>query len=312
MASLIDMFSTNGLLTLFAGLLLQKLGAPVPALPLLLLAGARAAGDGPFGLEAFGLAVLASMLGDSAWFLAGRRFGRGVLSLMCRISISPDTCVRQSELSFARRGTATLVIAKFVPGLSLLAPPLAGALGMRLGRFAVFSLAGSALWTGGGMAAGLLLHRQITQGIRWLTDFGGVSVAVMAGALCAYVAWRIWRRRRVLRQLATLERISPENLARMIDEGRTVAILDVRAAADGQSGGQRIPGALHLDLASLAHADLDRWPDKVEIVTYCDCPNDVSAARAAHALGQRLMPSKVLDGGIAAWVRAGYALESIH
>jgi membrane protein DedA with SNARE-associated domain len=154
-----SLFSQHGLLALFFGVLVEQLGAPIPALPFLLLAGVAAADNGVFAVQALAVATLASMIADSVWFYAGRRFGHRVLALLCRISISPDTCVRQSELSFARRGIATLVVAKFVPGLSILTPPLAGAMGMRVSSFVIFNIAGTLLWAGSGIAGRLTVSQ---------------------------------------------------------------------------------------------------------------------------------------------------------
>jgi len=132
-----SLFSQYGLSAVFFCVLTEQMGVPIPALPLLVLAGVTAAGNAVFAVESLAVATAASMLADSMWFYAGRRFGRKVLGLLCRISISPDTCVRQSELSFARRGEATLVIAKFIPGVSILTSPMAGALGMPLAMLVV-------------------------------------------------------------------------------------------------------------------------------------------------------------------------------
>lgn len=194
MENFVALFAQYGLLALFVCVLVEQLGAPVPALPFLLLAGVASASNDVFAVMALAVATLASMLADSLWFFAGRRFGRRVLALLCRISISPDSCVRQSELSFARRGVATLVVAKFVPSLSTLAPPLAGALGMRTVSFAVFNLAGCVLWAGSGIAGGLLFHSQIEALLKNLSDLGSTAMMIGACILGLYIAGRAWRR----------------------------------------------------------------------------------------------------------------------
>lgn len=305
------LFALHGLLAVFLGVFFEQLGAPVPALPFLLLAGVEAANDGVFAVKALALATLACMLADSLWFFAGQRFGRRVLALLCRISISPDTCVRQSELSFARRGVATLVIAKFVPGLSTLAPPLAGALGMRARSFAIFNLAGSALWAGSGIAGGLLFHKQIGQLMASLSDLGNIALAVVAGLLGLYVAWRVWRRLRVTRALARFPRVKADELAEMLEQEQELVIVDVRAVATTPLLSGRIPGARHIELASIGSAAIDDWPTNAQIITYCDCPNDASAVKAAHLLTQRGRRARVLSGGIDGWTEAGYPLEKV-
>lgn len=309
MADVFDLFARHGLLAVFFGVLVEQLGAPVPALPFLLLAGVAAADDGVFFVKALAVATLASMLADGLWFLAGRRFGRRILALLCRISISPDSCVRQSEASFARRGEATLVVAKFVPGLSTLAPPLAGALGMPASAFATFNLAGTALWAGSGIAAGLVFHHQIGRLLDYLANLGSIALALLGILLGLYVAARAWRRWQVARQLARLPRVEPRELADLLAQGSPVVIVDVRAAALRQIQGEAIPGARHLELAAIGTAAVDDWPAGAEIVTYCSCPNDVSARKAAHLLGERGFRVRVLAGGIEGWSAAGYGLE---
>lgn len=304
-------YSPNtALLAVFFGVLVEQLGAPLPALPFLLLAGVAAAGDGVFAVKALLAATLASTIADSLWFFAGRHYGRRVLALLCRISISPDSCVRQSEVSFARRGVATLVVAKFVPGLSTLAPPLAGALGMRAGAFMLFNLAGTALWAGGGIAGGLLFHDQIERLLERLSDLGGVALGAVATLLALYLALRAWRRWGRARALARLPRVQPAELADLIARGAALVIVDVRAAALHDAHGERIPGARHIELAGIAQASTDDWPETAEIVTYCACPNDVSALQAAQLLNQRGFRVRALAGGIDGWSAAGYALEA--
>lgn len=242
MENISSLFSQHGLLAVFVSVLVEQLGAPVPALPFLLLAGVASASDGVFAVKALAVATLASMLADSLWFYAGRRFGHRVLTLLCRISISPDSCVRQSELSFARRGVATLVVAKFIPGLSTLASPLAGAIGMRTASFTVFNLAGTFLWAGSGIAGGLLFHDQVGRLLRYLSDLGNTAMVIVACFLGVYIAGRSWRRWRVARLTANLPRVQPDELADLIAQGKDMVIVDVRAAVTQLSLDERIPG----------------------------------------------------------------------
>lgn len=302
-------FSEYGLLALFLGVFIEQLGAPIPALPFLMLAGAAGADDGMFVVKAVLVAVVASMLADTLWYFAGRRYGRRVLTLLCRISISPVTCVRQSELSFGRWGVATLVVAKFVPGLSTLAPPLSGSLGMRPATFLLFNLAGSTLWAGSGIAGGLIFHNQIAGLLDYLSGLGSIALSVLLVLLALYVTFRLVRRWRMKRQLARLPRVLPQELADLIARGNALMILDVRGAAlhDPQAG--RIPGARHLELGAMDSVDTTGWEAHAEIITYCACPNDVSALKAAQLLARRGWRVRALAGGIDGWAAAGYALE---
>lgn len=310
MENVLSLFAEHGLLALFASVLVEQLGAPVPALPFLLLAGVSAAGDGVYLVEALAVASLASMLADSLWFYAGRRYGRQVLALLCRISISPDSCVRQSELDFARRGRATLLVAKFVPGLSTLASPLAGAIGMRAASFALFNLAGTLLWAGSGIVAGVLFHDQVAGVLDALRDFGGAALAVVVGVLALYIAARAWRRRQLARAVAKLPRVEPAELAAAIESGEELILVDVRGALTPASPAGRIPGAQHIDLARVGTVSLAAWSDKARIVAYCACPDDASAQKAARLLGKRGLRVSVLHGGVDGWVAAGYPLAA--
>src|SRR5262245_7721921 len=159
-------FDGFGLAAVFGVVLLQQLGAPIPASPLLILAGAKAVDDPLHGASALALAVAASSLGSLPWFYAGRRYGYRVLKLVCRITLSADSCVRQTERVFERYGLPSLLLAKFVPGLARVAAPLSGALRVRLVPFLAYTSAGAALWAASGLAFGLLFYRQID----WLLD----------------------------------------------------------------------------------------------------------------------------------------------
>lgn len=311
METIFAFFSQYGLLAVFGVVLIKQLGAPVPASAILLLAGAAAADDEVLAVKALVVATAASMLADFAWFYAGRRFGRGVLALLCRISISPDSCVRKNELSFARRGVASLVIAKFVPGLDTLAPPLAGALGMRAQSFAIFNAAGAALWAGANIAGGLIFHVQIQHLLGSLSELGRIAVWLVAALGALYVAWRMARRWRELRLHARMPRVRPDELAEMIEQGRELLILDVRTQGPGLLLRERISKARHIDLAAIETVPPTDWANNVPIVIYCDCPNDASAIEAAGLLSKRGVGASILSGGMDDWVQAGYPLEAV-
>jgi membrane protein DedA with SNARE-associated domain/rhodanese-related sulfurtransferase len=300
-----QLFSQHGLLAVALAVLLHQLGAPLPSTPLLLLLGAESASRDGFALQACIAITAAAMVANTLWFWAGRRLGRRVLAALCRISISPDSCVRQNEVSFARRGVLTLLIAKFVPGLSMLAPPLAGALGMTAGRFLGWNLLGSLLWAAAGLAAGRVFHAQIDALLRALSQLGGAAIALGVAVVAAYLAWRLWRRAVVRRELRRLERLDPAEVQALREQGCDIVFVDVR----GGPLASRIPGARRLDLGALDEAALAGWPPEAELVTYCACPNDVSAARAAQWLLQQGRQARVLRGGIDAWTEAGLALE---
>jgi membrane protein DedA with SNARE-associated domain/rhodanese-related sulfurtransferase len=297
-----------GLATVFVVVLLQQLGAPIPASPVLVLAGAKAIDDPLQGVYALALAVAASGIGSVPWFYAGRRHGYRVLKLLCRITLSPDSCVRQTESGFDRYGIASLVVAKFIPGVARVAAPLAGALRIQLVPFLIYSGAGAALWAGSGLVLGLVFHRQIDWLLGRLAELGGLGVIVLAGVLAIYVAFRFLDRWRFLRALRSA-RIGVKELYEMIAKGDDPVILDVRSAAHRRIDARSIPGARAVDPDRVEEMLLT-IPAGREVIVYCACPNEASAFKVALLLRKRgIHKVRPLAGGIDAWVDAGLNIE---
>ena len=197
-----DFYGSYGLLTVFAAVILQQLGAPIPASPVLVLAGAKAVEDPVHGVWALALAIAGSGIGSIPWFYAGRRHGYRVLKLVCRISLSPDSCVRRTESAFERYGVASLIVAKFIPGFARVAAPLAGALRIRMLPFLISTGAGAALWAGSALVLGVVFYRQIDWLLDRLAALGGLGLILLTALLALYVAFRFvdrWRFRRRLR-----------------------------------------------------------------------------------------------------------------
>jgi rhodanese-related sulfurtransferase len=233
-----------------------------------------------------------------------------VLKLLCRLSVSPDSCVRQTESAFEKRGVATLVIAKFVPGLAAVAPPVAGALGLKASSFLIFDALGSALYSGTGIILGLIFHDQVDWLLERLVTMGARAIAMLGVLLVLYVAYRWWDRRRFIKSLDT-GRISVDELSRMINAGEEPIVLDVRSRAHRKLDGRRIPGAVHVDLDAL-EATLEGIPRDRDVVVYCACPNEVTAVKVAMQLRERgIRRVRPLLGGIDAWVLAGFEVEGI-
>jgi len=300
--------SPIGLSLVFLNVLCDQLGLPVPAVPTLIVAGAMAA-DGRLPAAAvYALAVLACLIGDSAWYLAGRLFGGRVMSLLCRISLTPDSCVNETQTSFERFGAKLLVFAKFVPGLSLVAPPLAGATRMGTLRFLALSSVGGALWVGVALLGGVLLRPQIERLLPRLAALGGGALALLLLALALYVAYKWWERFRFNRAL-DMARITVAELHEHLAAGADPLVLDVRSSTAQTLSRKRIPGAQHLPLNEVP-AHLPRLPRDRDIVLYCTCPNEASAAKAAKLLMDRgYKRVRPLRGGLDAWIAAGYAVE---
>jgi membrane protein DedA with SNARE-associated domain/rhodanese-related sulfurtransferase len=285
---------------------LQQLGLPIPAVPTMMLAGALAMAARIDLPSAFAVAIAASLVADMLWFWAGRRYGYPVLRFLCRVSLSPDTCVRQTEGIFERWGFFSVVVSKFVPGFSTVAPPIAGALKMPAGAFALASAASAALWAGAAMAAGALFARQIGVALDWMTSHVPLAMVASAALVVVYGLLKAWQRYRMARLLATSMMSIDELRDRLAGEARPF-VIDVGSSL-AHDARPRIPGAVLLDLDAIAQAD--DFPDDRDIVLYCACPNEASARRGAQLLMQKgYRRVRPLAGGIDAWTRAGYPVE---
>lgn len=304
MRTLIELLIQHGVLLVFLVTLAARIGAPLPAAPLLVVAGGLAASGELSWPAALAVAVAANVLGDGVWYQAGRAYGHRVMRLLCRISLSPDSCVRQSESLLARWGGSSLLAAKFLPGISVVAAPMAGALGMSLPRFLAFDVLAGALWSGAFLMLGFLLSEQIQQVLDMLASAGLVAVLALLLIVAGLVLRRWWRRRRFLRGVASA-RISVDEAFALIEQGLEPLFIDVRAGASRDIDPRRIPGAQLIELNQLA-AQAAAWPRDRELVLYCNCPNEVSAALAAKALAEQgFTRVRALSGGLDGWAAAG-------
>ncbi len=307
---IIALITEYGVLLVFLNVLLTQLGAPLPAVPTLVVAGTLAAGGQVAPAAAIGAAVAGAVLGDLAWFSAGRRYGAGVMRLLCRISLSPDSCVARSELQFQRWRGRVLLVAKFVPGLSTVSSSLVGAMGLRLPVFVLFDGLGSLWWAALAVGLGYLFAAQVDGLLAAIASAGTVAIELLAGLLALYVLLRWWRRRRLLRSLR-MARISVDELYRKIADGNAPVVVDVRPAQTRQLDTRVVPGALLVDDGSLEQV-LRGVPLDRELVVYCNCPNEVSAARAAKLLMARgYRQVRPLQGGLEAWDAAGYGVQHL-
>ena len=256
-----------GLMLVLVNVFLVQAGAPVPAVPTLMVAGALAAGGGASLPMIILVAVAASLLGDLIWYAAGRIYGLRVLQLLCRISISPDSCVRQTETRFTRWGAPSLIFAKFVPGFATVAPPLAGAMRVGIGPFLFYSAISAALWSGCAAGAGMLFHRQIDWALAKLSEMGVYALVLLASALVLFIAFKWWERRRFFKVLR-MARISVAELSRMMEEGQAPVVVDVRSASAREIDPRRLPGSITVDIANLDAHLADLPPDR-DIIIYC-------------------------------------------
>jgi membrane protein DedA with SNARE-associated domain/rhodanese-related sulfurtransferase len=305
----------HGVLVVAVVSLLVRVGVPIPAAPVLVVAGAMSAAGTLSGPALLAGAVAATVAGDAVWFVAGRRYGYRVLRLLCRISLSPDSCVRQSEGMIVRWGGASLVAAKFVPGVSVVAAPMAGAMGMGWSRFVAFDALAGAIWALVFAGLGALFSAQVQRVIDGMATAGAWTGVALVVALAAFVASRWWRRRRFLDEVA-MRRITLDELQALMDEAPAAdagpLLIDVRSGANARIDPRRLPGAVLVELSEIPrHAE--RLPRDRDIVLYCNCPNEASAARAARLLAERgLTRVRPLAGGLEGWAASGRPIENLE
>lgn len=307
MGFLLDLIEQYGLLFVFGNVLIEQLGAPVPAYPTLVITGAllgRGEYSGPMLLLT---GVVAALIADYAWYLAGRRYGGRVMAKLCRISLSPDSCVRQTEGVYARYGAASLLIAKFIPGFASVASALAGAIGTRSGKFLLFDSLGALLWCGSAIFLGSLFSSAVSDLLDILASLGQWGLALVGLAFAVYLAKKWWQRYTFLKDLR-MARITVKELDTLLRSGNPPTIIDVRTGLAQQSG--RIPGAMVLSADDDLSALVTNPETDSEVIIYCACPNEASAARLAKKLMERgYTRVRPLTGGIDAWIDAGYSIE---
>jgi membrane protein DedA with SNARE-associated domain/rhodanese-related sulfurtransferase len=306
MQALLHLIETYGLYLVFANVLVTQLGAPVPAYPTLIIVGAMTS-RGEYSIAAVMFtAVAAALVSDFVWFTAGRRYGRRVMSALCKLSLSPDTCMRQTANIYSRWGAPSLLVAKFIPGFASLASTLAGTVGTTRRSFLLFDAAGAAIWTGVAVMLGTLFASAIDDVLATIQALGTWGGLLLLVALALFIAFKWWQRHALMRTLR-MSRISAAELGTLRDKGTALIILDVRPA-DAQAAG-RIPGSMPVPDLDISRLDLDIGAD-TDVVLYCDCPNEVTAARLARQLTRRgYRRVRPLTGGMQAWAAAGYDVE---
>jgi len=310
-----DLVARYGPALVFVNALAAALGLPVPAMPTLVLFGAMAAlqpvSIGSQLLPVLVLAVFASVIGDSVWFWAGRRYGGATLKTLCRLSLSRDTCVKKTERFFGRWGVRVLTVSKLVPGLSLLSVPMAGAVGTPYRAFVAHDGIGAAIWATLGLALGVIVSRQVDWMFATIGRLGHAGILVVIALLAVYAGYR-WMRRRTLKNKLVDARIAVDELHELLSQGLAPVILDIRSDEKRQLDPYVIPGTRFADERRLDEIVAAYRPDQ-KVVIYCSCPNEVSAAWMAKKmieLGFRdVLP---LKGGIDAWREAGKEVTTLQ
>jgi membrane protein DedA with SNARE-associated domain/rhodanese-related sulfurtransferase len=305
-----ELMLRHGILALFVSVLLEEIGLPLPAIPFILAAGASVGAGRLSFVALLGAGVTASMIGDTLWYWLGRAKGNKILTLLCRISFEPDSCITTAKNAFERYRSRGLVPAKFVPGLGSVMPPLAGIFGVGVLEFLAFDGLGALLYVGLYGFLGYFFSDSLNRVTAMIAKLGFVSGLLVGGGLAAYATWK-WTRRRLFARKLKTARITPEELRRLQASGRDVLVYDIRSALDLEAVPYRVPSARWIAKEDFKkrHQEIPR--DR-EIVLYCSCPNEASAAEMALLLQKRgIERVRPLLGGIEGWIERGYATEPV-
>ena len=305
MEALIHVIETYGLWVVFFSLLLDQGGLPTPSYAPMIVTAALAADTGQPLWPILLVGACAALVADIAWFAGGRRYGAQLLRLMCRISLSPDSCVGTTRRIYEKWGAPSLMLAKYIPGFAAVSTTLAGQAGTRWPRFLVFDFLGAVLWVSGAVILGAVFHEAVEALLSTLEQLGHIALAMLLFAVVLFVAYKWWQRHRFLREIR-MARISSDELRAQLQSMPEVVLIDVRSAESRARTGW-IPGSINVrDIAELR---ID--PDSA-IVVYCDCPNDASAAVVARKLKELgFKHVRPLAGGISAWRAQGFPVEQL-
>ena len=310
-----EFFIQYGYLILFVWVMAEQLGVPLPSIPLMLTAGTLSATHRMSAPLALGAVMLACAVSDTVWYMMGRRYGGKVLRLLCRFSLESSTCVSKTEGYFGRHGASTLLFAKFIPGLSTVAAPIAGQTGMGYVKFLLYDMAGALLWGGVYVYAGWFFGDAVKKSQMLFHFVGRFAVALFVLMVIAFLAYRVLKQQRFLRQVREL-RMDASELKAMMDRtaetgGLLPYIVDLRHPLDFLPDPRMLPGAVRIGPSELAkHADA--IPRDRDVVLYCTCPSEETSAKVAltlHKMGvYRVRP---LRGGFDGWKDAGYPLVTV-
>ncbi len=307
MESWISGLAAHGYSILFTAVFLEAVGLPVPAALALLIAGGASARGSLEVSYALPGALAAMVAGDTLMFLIGRYTGWWLLGILCRISLNPESCILRSADSFYRRGRMLLVVAKFIPGINTLAPPLAGCMNMRLVQFLGLDLAGAALYVVSYFSVGFAFSGALEAVTRGYQTFGRVVGWVVIALVVGYVALLLWRwtRERTLRAVAFA---IPAEAARATTDG--ACIYDVRSHGYFDRKAMRIRGSRRLDPHTL-HRFNEELPADQPVFVYCTCVREATSVRVARELEKNGIRVAVIKGGLRAWQKAGLPVEAV-
>jgi membrane protein DedA with SNARE-associated domain/rhodanese-related sulfurtransferase len=311
MGSWNSVLAQHGYSLLIAAVFLEAVGMPVPAALALMIAGGAAAHGLLQVPNTFGAAVLAMLAGDTLMFILGRCTGWWLLGILCRISLNPESCILRSADTFYRRGRTLLVIAKFIPGINTMAPPLAGSMNMRLATFLRLDAAGALLYVGSYFGVGFVFSGALDAVTRGYNEAGRILGWIVIALITAYLAFRarLWIKGRAL---SAVPFTTPVEAARGMTAGAHV--YDVRSHGYFDTKAMRIQGSRRLDPHALHRSDIE-LPDTGSVYVYCTCVRQATSTRVAREM-QKMFHGKgirvtVIKGGLRAWVRAGLPVEGV-
>jgi membrane protein DedA with SNARE-associated domain/rhodanese-related sulfurtransferase len=294
---------SHGLLLVFVNVLLEQIGLPVPAYPTLIVTGALAMQSKPLLGAGVLVAMFACLIADGLWYWAGKRYGGVLLKSICKISLSQDTCIRQGLNVYDRVGPRAMLLSKFLPGAGALVTTVAGMNGTPIATFMRYSLAGSFIWAGSALLLGMLFTDAIIPLLSLLAGYLPIAIAGVLSALGLFIGWKYWKRRHLLARTSQVPRITVPELLALRDAVDAPVVIDVRpkfhtAVVEG------IPGAVSISLEEPLEPWIEQLTD-VDMVFYCACPNELSAALLAQKLrAHGLTRGKALVGGLDAWREA--------
>jgi membrane protein DedA with SNARE-associated domain/rhodanese-related sulfurtransferase len=303
MDALIHVIEVYGLWVVFISVLLDQGGLPTPSYAPMIVTAALAADAHESLWPILLVGSVAALLADIIWFAGGRRYGAQLLRLMCRLSISPDSCVGTTRRIYEKFGAPSLMLAKYIPGFAAVSTTLAGQAGTSWPRFLLFDFLGSVLWVSGAVILGAVFHEAVEALLNRLEELGHIAVLILLLALALFLAYKLWQRHRFLREIR-MTRISSDELRAEMQSMPGLMLVDVRSAESRARSGW-IAGSINVRDVSEIKLDLDG-----AIVVYCDCPNDASAALVARklkAIGFKHV--RPLAGGISAWRAQGFPVE---
>jgi membrane protein DedA with SNARE-associated domain/rhodanese-related sulfurtransferase len=301
----------HGYLVISLVVFAEAIGVPVPGAVALVAGGAAVAMGALYGPEAALFAVVAMLIADSLLYFLGSYTGWTILKFLCRISSDPETCVLRAAESFYKRGRPTLLVGKFIPGVSVLAAPLAGSMKMPFLQFLGLDFLGASLYAMAYGAVGFVFRDFVAKIVSGFRAAGHVVETVIILAMIAYIAHRfsLYRKRRVDRDVPRVhvaelaEKLKSEGLAKIL-------LGDVRSHGYYSTGAVRIPGSIRIEPNNLT-AEIKQFPRNKDMYLYCTCPSEATSASVAYLLRQDGFKTFVIVGGLTAWLRAGNPSEKV-